>query len=68
MWVVPLEQTERHRRECEAREWLRRGYSTGSAVEGLMRDIARQRGQESADRLRAEMRRQWARRSEWLSK
>lgn len=66
--MVSTNDIERRRLECEAREWLRRGYSTGPAVEGLMRDIARQRGQESADRLRAEMRRQWARRSEWLSK
>ena len=50
---------EQHRRECEARDWLRRGYTAPAMVDGLMLRIAKHRGQSSADELREEMRRQW---------
>lgn len=50
---------EQHRLECEARDWLRRGYVSAAAVDELMERIAKVRGQAAADRLRVEMRRQW---------
>ena len=59
--------SEQHRRECEARAWLRRGYTDAASVDALMRRIAAHRGKAAAERLRSDMREQWARRSEWLS-
>ena len=59
--------SEQHRRECEARDWLRRGYTDAHSVDGLMRKIVAKRGYAASEILRAEMREQWARRSEWLS-
>jgi hypothetical protein len=50
---------EQFRLECEARDWLRRGYDSPSSVDDLMQRIAKLRGQEAADLLREEMRRQW---------
>ena len=49
----------KHRLECEARDWLRRGYVTPSAVDELMGRIAKLRGNAAAEALREEMRRQW---------
>ena len=49
----------KHRLECEARDWLRRGYESSERVEELMRRIGKIRGQAAADALREEMRRQW---------
>ena len=57
--------TENHRRACEARDWLRRGYSTPKDVDALMVRIRAARGQEAADALRAEMREQWKNRRTW---
>lgn len=57
---------EDHRRECEARSWIRQGYYYPDRVDALMADIARHRGQAAANVLREEMRKQWARRQEWL--
>lgn len=57
---------EARRQECEARHWLREGHTTSEAVDALMERIRARRGAAAADALRAEMRRQWARRSEWL--
>lgn len=54
-----MEATEDHRRECEARDWLRRGYTSAAAVDELMTRIAAKRGQSAANALRDEMRRQW---------
>ena len=51
--------SEQHRRECEARDWLAKGYTTAARVDELMADIAKRRGQAAADELREEMRRQW---------
>lgn len=56
----------RHRLECEARSWIRQGYFTLDRVCALMARIEQARGKEAAEQLRAEMRRQWRRRSEWL--
>lgn len=55
-----------YRLECEARTWIKQGYFTKDRVDELMIRIAKHRGEESAAALRAEMRRQWGRRSEWL--
>lgn len=51
--------SEQHRRECEARDWLRRGYAAPAKVDELMVRIEKHRGKASADALREEMRRQW---------
>jgi len=52
--------------ECEARTWLRKGYTTAERITDLTALIAKHRGAAGAARLIEEMRRQWARRSEWL--
>lgn len=51
--------SEQHRRECEARYWLKAGYGHPVRIDELMASIAVKRGQAVADRLREEMRRQW---------
>lgn len=51
--------SEKFRRECEARTWLRQGYSTAASINELMVRIVAKRGQRAADELREEMRRQW---------
>lgn len=55
-----------HMLECEARSWLRNGYSTPERIQELTELIAKKRGHASAERLIEEMRRQWRRRNEWL--
>lgn len=57
---------EAHRRECEARQWIREGYFDRDRVEALMERITKHRGAEAADALRREMRRQWTLRAEWM--
>ncbi|OLU22544.1 hypothetical protein BVH03_25125 [Pseudomonas sp. PA15(2017)] len=52
--------------ECEARDWLRRGYSTPDRIEELTELIAKRRGAGAAAELVAEMRRQWQHRNEWM--
>jgi hypothetical protein len=47
---------EQWRRECEAREWLKRTGGQGKAVEALLQRIAAKRGQPAADQLRQDMR------------
>lgn len=59
--------SEQHRRECEARHWLRSGYQDAASVEELMQRIEQKRGPEAAAQLRQEMRRQWLRRTEWMA-
>lgn len=61
-----VDSSEQHRRECEARHWIREGYTDAKSVEPLMVRIAANRGLEAANELRQEMRRQWVRRQEWL--
>ena len=56
-----------HRLECEARHWLREGYTSRDQVDDLMKRIAQRRGEGAAELLRDEMRRQWARRADWLT-
>jgi len=53
--------------ECEARTWLRKGYVTPDKIAELSELIAKHRGAASTAHLVEEMRRQWRRRSEWLT-
>jgi DNA-binding helix-hairpin-helix protein with protein kinase domain len=54
------------RRVCEARSWLRQGYTSAGLVDALIARIARHRGQQAAEALREEMRRQWRCRRQWM--
>lgn len=57
--------SEDYRRQCEARTWLRAGYTDRKAVDGLVARIAAMRGQAAAEQLREEMRQQWQCRRDW---
>lgn len=57
--MTDTQAVERYRMECEARDWLAKGYTEPGRVDALMERIARLRGQAAADALREEMRRQW---------
>lgn len=60
------DQTNRqHMHECEARHWLKQGYTTETKVAELREKITAKRGAVAAERLIEEMRRQWKRRREW---
>lgn len=48
--------TKQHQFECEARDWLRRGYSTPSRINDLRRKLRKYRTHENIDRLVAQMR------------
>ncbi|AOY64064.1 MULTISPECIES: DUF7696 family protein [Xanthomonas] len=54
------------RRACEARHWLRQGYTDAAKVQELRLRIAAQRGYAAADLLVVEMREQWRHRREWI--
>jgi hypothetical protein len=56
-----------HMHEREARQWLRLGYTNEAMVDELREKITAKRGAAAAERLIEEMRRQWKRRSEWLT-
>ncbi|HYG06878.1 MAG TPA: hypothetical protein VD865_10790 [Stenotrophomonas sp.] len=58
--------TELQRRASEARHYLRQGYTDSASVAMLMERIRKNRGQEAADQLLADMREQWRRRRQWL--
>lgn len=60
------DEVEDFRREAEARDWLRRGYTTAQEVSGLERRITAKRGPAAAERLIEEMRQQWRIRDEWM--
>ena len=64
--ATPGRADEAHRRECEARHWIREGYFALDRVEALMVRITKHRGADAAEALRSEMRRQWALRADWL--
>ncbi len=53
-----------HMLVCEARYWLRRGYTTPEKVTEL-REKLKRRGDSAIEQLVSEMRRQWQCRSEW---
>lgn len=57
----------KHLLECEARTWLRKGYTSTERIRHLTEMIGQKRGAAAAERLVEEMRTQWRRRSEWLS-
>lgn len=58
--------SDHYRHQCEAREWLRRGYTTADKIEELKKLITSKRGSAAAEALIEEMRRQWRRRAEWM--
>lgn len=45
--------------ECEAREWLKRGYNNRHDIRVLQNAITKRRGHSAAERLVEEMRKQW---------
>lgn len=59
--------SEEYRRICEARSWLRQGYTDKRSVDALVARISAVRGQDAADQLRQDMRRQWLCRQDWLA-
>ncbi|MCL1552661.1 DUF7696 family protein [Xanthomonas nasturtii] len=59
------EETEAHRRQCEARHWLQQGYTDARSVGLLQQLIAAKRGTQAAKDLRDEMREQWKSRRQW---
>ncbi|AKO20302.1 DUF7696 family protein [Xanthomonas oryzae] len=56
------------RRACEARHWLRQGYTDAAKGQELRLRIAAERGYAAADLLVEEMREQWRRRREWTQR
>lgn len=57
--TVPDNIDEQWRLECEAREWLKRGYTSKAKVDELIAEIAKKRGKDAAEKLRDEMRQQY---------
>lgn len=53
------------RLECEARTWLRKGYTTPEKIKEL-RELLRKRKPKAVEAVIEEMRRQWVRRREWM--
>lgn len=54
-------------RECEARTWLRLGYTTKAKVAELKKKLAAHRPEHAIELLVQEMRKQWLNRHEWLN-
>jgi hypothetical protein len=54
-----------HRLECEARYWVRRGFTTPDKILELGQ-LLKHRPNAALGRLIDEMRSQWQRRSEWM--
>lgn len=63
---MAMDERARNRRECEARSWLRAGYTNATKLAELRVMLAKHRNAESIEQVVEEMRRQWVRRSEWL--
>ena len=63
---MPDQSDRQHMHECEARQWLRLGYTSEAMVDELREKITAKRGAAAAERLIEEMRNQWRRRNEWL--
>lgn len=59
-------QSEKWRRETEARYWLRRGFTSRARIVELRELISSKRSQVATETLLADMREQWRRRAEWL--
>jgi hypothetical protein len=51
-----MNDSEEFRRQCEAREWMRRTKGDPEKVKALLLRIAVRRGQPAADQLRQDMR------------
>jgi hypothetical protein len=45
---------EKHRHECEVRDCIKRFFPDGQAMAAHLEKIAKRRGQQAADRLRAD--------------
>lgn len=54
-----------HMLVCEARYWLRRGFTTPEKVTEL-REKLKRRGDSAIEQLVSEMRRQWPSRQDWI--
>ncbi|MEH6490719.1 hypothetical protein [Halopseudomonas sp.] len=54
--------------ELEAQTWLKKGYNNAAGIEQL-RELLKEKGRSQANitNLVDEMRRQWARRREWMT-
>ncbi|HGM7976341.1 hypothetical protein [Pseudomonas aeruginosa] len=63
-WHINLADRQ-HMLACEARYWLRRGYTTPEKVTELKETLYKKRGEEAVTQLIEEMRRQWGSRHEW---
>lgn len=59
--------SEEWRRICEARHYIRKGYTAAERVKELRERIAVKRGAAAAEDLVEEMRRQWRIRDEWMT-
>ncbi len=57
-----------HMLACEARYWLRRGFTTPEKVAELEQMLIKKRGSVAVARLVDEMRRQWGTRRDWLGR
>ena len=65
---MPDQADRQYMHECEARQWLRLGYTSEAMVDEQREKITAKRGAAAADRLIEEMRRQWKRRREWFGR
>ncbi|MGB2336256.1 MAG: DUF7696 family protein [Alcanivorax sp.] len=65
---MPTDETEELRLVYEARDWLRRGYTTEAKAKDLGKLITSKRGKEAWDRLYREMREQWKTKNDWMEK
>lgn len=54
-------------RACEARYWLRKGYTTQERVDELREFLHKKRGTNAIELLIEEMRNQWRIRSLWIN-
>jgi hypothetical protein len=50
-----MNESEQHRRECEARQWLAWGYTTPAKIDELRKRITAKRGEAAAERLIQDM-------------
>lgn len=58
----------RFRLECEARAWLRAGYTNKSMLDELRKMLGKHRRENAIEQVIEEMRRQWARKDEWMTR
>ena len=53
--------------ELEAQAWLQKGYNSTTGIDQLREQLKAHRTQANINHLVDEMRRQWARRREWMT-